>query len=321
MGTSKSRGAVHVALTADDIIRQPGLHSAIRQQCRIMQQTYDGNPRLASVFGSQHRWLMGQVALALYFRSCSSGKGGSINSAQVLDVVSRYGVASRNTADAFLKEMLKYGFARYVPAAADKRTRPIEPTEISLDAIHGWIGMHLATLDRLDHGRRLETYLGTPGALAALHPGIAEGLLSSARVRKPERTFSLFTWLNNGGVIMDWLIAGIEEIGAEAERVPTAIASIAVMAQRLNLSRTHLSRKLRDAEALGSIGWQGKRGESVMWVSSGFRQEYATAQAVKLAIIDAAFAECFQQTPDETVPVMSRMALTATVPPSEARGL
>jgi hypothetical protein len=30
-----------------------------------------------------------------------------------------------------------------------------------------------------------------------------------------------------------------------------------------------------------------------MWVSSGFRREYAMAQAVKLAIIDAAFATCF----------------------------
>ena len=143
-------------------------------------------------------------------------------------------------------------------------------------------------------------------ATAALHPGIAEGLLSSARVRKPERTFSLFTWLHNGGVIMDWLIAGIEETDAEADRVPTAVASVAVMAQRLNLSRTHLSRKLRDAEALGSIGWQGKRGESVMWVSSGFRQEYAMARAVKLAIIDAAFAACFQQALAEVAPMTSR---------------
>ncbi|MBI2736984.1 MAG: hypothetical protein HYX38_10620 [Rhodospirillales bacterium] len=302
MGTSKSSEAVHIALTADDIAGHPGLHSTIRLQCRVMQQTYDGNPRLSSVFGSQHRWLMGQVAFALYFRSCSSGKGGSISAAQVLDAVSRHGVASRNTADAFLKEMLKYGFARYVPGAADRRTRPIEPAAVSLEAMHGWIAMHLATLDRLDHGRRLDTYLGTPGAMAALHPGIAEGLLSSARVRKPERTFSLFTWLNNGGVIMDWLIAGIEETNAEAERVPTSIGSIAVMAQRLNLSRTHLSRKLRDAEALGSIGWQGKRGESVMWVSSGFRREYAMAQAVKLAIIDSAFAACFQPTPVDVLP-------------------
>jgi hypothetical protein len=315
MGMSKSPEAVHIALSADDIAGHPGLHSAIRQQCRLMQQTYDGNPRLASVFGTQHRWLMGQVTLALHFRSCSSGKGGGINSAQVLDAVSRHGVASRNTADAFLKEMLKYGFARYVPGATDKRTRPLEPTETSLEAIHGWIAIHLVTLDRLDHGQRLETYLGTPGALAALHPGIAEGLLSSARVRKPERTFSLFTWLHNGGVIMDWLIAGIEDADADAdaERIPTAIASVVVMAQRLNLSRTHLSRKLRDAEALGSIGWQGKRGESVMWVSAGFRREYEVAQAVKLAIIDAAFDACFRQAPADELPVIPRRPLGETV--------
>lgn len=302
MGTSKSSEAVHIALTADDIAGHPGLHSAIRLQCRVMQQTYDSNPRLSSVFGSQHRWLMGQVAFALYFRSCTLGRGGGISTAQVLDAVSRHGVASRNTADAFLKEMLKYGFARYVPGAADKRMRPFEPAPISLEALHGWIAMHLATLDRLDHGGRLDTYLATPSAMALLHPGIAEGLLSSARVRKPERTFSLFTWLNNGGVIMDWLIAGIEETDAEAERVPTSIASIAVMAQRLNLSRTHLSRKLRDAEALGSIGWLGKRGESVMWVSADFRREYAMAQAVKLAIIDSAFAACFRPAPVAVLP-------------------
>ena len=307
-----------MALTADDIAGHPDVHSAIRQQSQLLLQTYDGNPRLASVFGTQHRWLMAQVALALHFRGCASGRGRGISSAQVLDAVSRHGVASRNTADAFLKEMLKYGFGRLVPGAPDKRTRPIEPTEASLEAIHGWIGIHLATLDRLDHGRRLATYLGTPGALVALHPGIADGLLSSARVRKPERTFSLFTWLNNGGLIMDWLIAGIEETDAEAERVPTGVVSIAALAQRLNLSRTHLTRKLKDAEALGSIGWQGKRGESVMWVSSGFRQEYVTAQAVKLAIIDAAFDACFRQTLAEVVPAMPRLPLPTAVTPSAA---
>ena len=70
-------------------------------------------------------------------------------------------MASRNTADAFIKEMLKYGYARLLPQAEDKRTRPIEPTEASLDALHGWVGIHLATLDGLDRGQRLETFLGT----------------------------------------------------------------------------------------------------------------------------------------------------------------
>ena len=107
-------------------------------------------------------------------------------------------------------------------------------------------------------------------------------------MRAPEQTFSLFTWLNNGGLVMDWLMAGIEET-AEAERIATGVVSTVTLAQRLKLSRTHLSRKLRAAEELGSIGWLGQRGHSVMWVSPAFYREYAMAQAVKLAIIDAAF--------------------------------
>ena len=119
-----------------------------------------------------------------------------------------------------------------------------------------------------------------------MQPRIADGLLSSAKVRAPDRTFSLFTWLSNGGLVMDWLIAGIED--PCGERIATGVASIVMLAQRLKLSRTHLSRKLSAAEALGSIGWLGQRGHSVMWMSPVFYREYAMAQAVKLAIIDAA---------------------------------
>jgi DNA-binding transcriptional regulator GbsR (MarR family) len=71
--------------------------------------------------------------------------------------------------------------------------------------------------------------------------------------------------------------------------VPVGRIQVAEMANQLNLSRTHLSRKLKEAEDLGSIGWNGRRGHSVMWVSRGFREEYARAQAVKLSIIDQAF--------------------------------
>ena len=284
-----------MALTAEDIVGHPDLHGAIRQQSQLLLQAFEGDPRLSSVFGTQHRWLMAQAALALHFRDGSPGGRRGISTARILDFIGRHDVASRNTADAFLKEMVKYGHARQVPEAADRRTRPLEPTEASLDAIQGWLGIHLATLDRLARGGRLETFLGTPGSLAALQPMIADGLLCSSRVRKPERTFSLFTWLNNGGLVMDWLIAGIEEADGDAERIPTCVVSVAVLAQRLKLSRTHLSRKLRDAETFGSIGWQGKRGQSVMWVSADFRREYATAQAVKLAIIDAAFDACFSR--------------------------
>lgn len=252
-----------------------------------MVQAFEANPRLASVFATQQRWLMAHVALALYFRS--QDKGFKIT--EFVEMVALYKVASRNTADTFIKEMLHYDFARIVPGRSDRRIRPIEPTEASLQEIHGWLAVHLATLDGLDGGRRTETYLAAPDLLFRTQPLVADALLSSPKVREPEKTFSLFTWLNNGGIVMDRIIAGIDDADTGSERIATAITSVKEMAAWLRLSRSHLVRKLRDAEALGSIGWQGKRGQSVMWVSQGFRREYTMAQAVKLAIIDQAYAQ------------------------------
>ena len=75
----------------------------------------------------------------------------------------------------------------------------------------------------------------------------------------------------------------------DGERIPTDVTSISELSRSLNLSRTHLGRKFAEAEAIGSLGWSGARGKSPLWVSAGFRREYHSAQAVKLAIIDAAF--------------------------------
>ena len=142
-------------------------------------------------------------------------------------------------------------------------------------------------------------FVAAPAGLTQFQPLIADGLLSSHGVRQPETTFSLFTWLDNGGWVMDRLMATMEDGSSDAERIVTIDVSISAMAQWLGLSRTHLSRKLAEAEAIGSIGWMGKRGDSVMWVSAGFRREYAVAQAAKLAVIDAAFETCFAENVSE----------------------
>ena len=90
----------------------------------------------------------------------------------------------------------------------------------------------------------------------------------------------------------DWLMSGINPDHADLDRIPTSVVSIGDFASWLHLSRTHLARKLRDAEELGSIGWLGKRGHSVMWVSKAFHQEYMMVQAAKLAVVAAAFEAC-----------------------------
>lgn len=284
-----------MALTKEEIAFHPTLHDGIRAQSRTLLEAFEANPRVSSVFATQQRWLMAHAALALYFRRDVGDERSGFSAARFLDVVRDHKVASRNTADAFLKEMLKYDVARYGPPCTDRRIRQILPSPASLAALNGWTVTHLWTLDHLDGGRRVETFLAGTDMLSQLQPRIADRLLTADAIREPSRTFSLFTWLNNGGVVMDRLVAGIEPSGNEtAERVPTGVLSVTQMAGWLNLSRTHLARKLREAEMLGSIGWEGKRGQSVMWVSQAFRAEYAMAQAVKLSIIDAAFEACLE---------------------------
>ena len=138
-----------------------------------------------------------------------------------------------------------------------------------------------------------------------MQPLIADGLLASKTVREPKRTFSLFTWINDGGVVMDRLIAGCQDDTEGLTRVPTDVTSVSALSQHLNLSRTQLSRKFIDAEAMGSLGWTSGRGKSPLWISAAFQREYHVAQAVKLAIIDAAFAACSVSAQDARLPAIS----------------
>ncbi|WP_054311354.1 hypothetical protein [Mesorhizobium sp. 1M-11] len=274
-----------MAFSANEIARHPALHRSIRSQAKALLAARESSPRLASVFATQQRWLMAHAGLAIYFRQ------GALTTARFLQLVEQHSVASRNTADAFMKEMLKYNYVEPLPDNTDRRSIPLRPTVQTLQILAAWAMIHLTTLDELDGGGRRATFASRSDALARLEPLIADGLLTSGPVRAPEKTFSLFTWLNNGGVVMEWLISGVDPGLADRDHIPTGVVSIGEFANWLKLSRTHLARKLREAEDLGSIGWLGQRGHSVMWMSRDFYREYMDAQAVKLAIIDQAFEQ------------------------------
>jgi hypothetical protein len=280
-----------MAMTADQILAHPALAQCVRNQAQTLLSMQQGAPRIASVFATQQRWLMAHTALALYFRNESHAAGSGLVAERFLEMVRRHDLASRNTAAAFLKEMLKYDMVRVVDGAG-QRQRPVAPAPAALMALFGWHALHLATLDGLDGGTRARRFNARPELLRMIQPLIADGLIGSRAVREPERTFSLFTWINEGGIVMDRLIAGCEVASDSVASSLTDVTSVSGLAQRLKLSRTQLGRKLAEAEAMGSLGWSGTRGKSRLWVSAEFRREYHAAQAAKLAIIDEAFAAC-----------------------------
>jgi hypothetical protein len=284
-----------MTMTADDIVAHPALPVWVRNQAEVLVLTHQASPRVASPFGTQQRWLMAQAALGAYFRNEARQPGSGVLAQHFIELAVARNIASRNTASSFINEMRKYGFVRYIAASASKRYRPLEPSPIILAMLLQWLSAHLATLDGLDGGSRSAALRERPAMLGAIQPLIADGLQESRVVRRPRESFSLFTWIHDGGIVMDRLIAGFRPDFSGLKRIPTDIMSVSALARLLSLSRSQLSRKFATAEAMGSLGWSGASGKSALWVSAEFWREYRAVQAVKLAIIDAAVAAASAQ--------------------------
>ncbi len=273
-------------LTADSIAAHPQVLELLRQQADSFLIVERSSPRVAGVFGTQQRYLLAQLAAAMMFRN----KDGTLHLSRFLEAVVACRIASRNTAHDFVREMEKYGIIRPVAAREDKRSRPLKLAEETVGLLGVWVAIHLKTLDAFDNGNRSQTFAATPGMLAGLHPGIVDRIMTSQRSTRPDGTFSLFTWMNDGGLVMDRMIATITDFSPQDDRIVTGIASLDEIAKALRVTKTHLSRKMAEAEREGSLGWTGKRGASSLWLSPGFIGEYVAYQADKLGHVDEAYA-------------------------------
>ncbi|MCR6500155.1 hypothetical protein MUO32_13990 [Shinella sp. CPCC 101442] len=274
------------------LMQAPAFPHVVQLLARGFDTLYKHAPRVSSLFASQQRWLLCHAGLALHFRASLEGTPGLTRRALGLLAV-ELRLASRNTAYAFFDEALKYGVVRPAMAGGGERTGEVELSPEPVSMLIHWYDLHFKALDLIDGAGRSGRFLAQPErALAVLAPRFAPALLSSTQVRMPGPFYTIFTWADAGGNLMDRLIAGIEDHASPRDGCfPTDVMSISQLAEAFALSRSHTSRKLAAAEALGGIGWSGRRGYSSMWISTDFYREYARAQAQKLFLLDNAFTE------------------------------
>ncbi len=277
-----------MGLTFNQMMAHKNRRAIVTKLAEVLASLYQAGPRMVSVFSSQQRWLMAQAGIALYFREIT-GKGPPTYGATFLDKIQSDQIAARNTGHAFIQEMLNYGVIEYRSPQDDAKTRLLTLPETTIGVISSWVELHLAMLDQFGDGKRLDLFQSVPSAVAILQPVIADKLIESDAIRTPRGAFAHFTWLNEGGFIMDSLLSGIHHAQEGTERILTNITSLTALASHSSLSRTHLSRKFRYAEEQGFLGWSGRRGHSPIWVSSHFSKEYDIYQINKLALIEQAF--------------------------------
>ncbi|MBB3458067.1 hypothetical protein FHT86_006392 [Rhizobium sp. BK313] len=246
-------------------------------------------PRPSALFASQQRWLLSQAALTRHFRAARIG-GPGVSRRVVGHLAVQHNIASRNTAYAFFDEILKYGLV--LPAPEESRVGDVVPAPEAMSVLCLWYEVHLAALDCIDGGDRGSRFRSAPERLLPLlAPAIGDRLLASPEIRMPGPLYRIFAWTDAGGHLMDRLVAGIDRHASQLGGYLTDVRSISHLADFLALSRAHTSRKLTEAESIGGLGWNGRRGRSRIWISDGFYREYAMAQARKLIIFHEAFAE------------------------------
>lgn len=276
-----------MSYTAETLSTDERFFGAVLLCANEMLTIYRDSPRIASIFAAQQRWLMAHAGFALHYGLPGESKAG-LYSGRFVDFVVSNKIASRNTAAAFMQEMLVYRFLRQSSGQADRRTRLLEPTETAEQHFMKWLAAHLFILDNLDGGKRVEKVTADPSLIAKIQPLIAQAIINTQTVRDPGSTYNLFNYANSGGLVMDYLMSRIPAFDPAQERVVLGPVSLSEIRTQFMISNTHLKRLLSQAAEMGSVGWAEPPRKGDLWLSHGFILEYWNYQAAKFAIVDAA---------------------------------
>lgn len=270
----------------------PALFAVLQEGARHMIELYDHFPRIARLVAAQQKWLLTQAAYALHVQRNPADPLSGITASRLLDIIVEFGAASRNTATAFLAELLAYKLIRDVPGSPSKRSRPLEPTEISHEAMMLWFRGQMRSLDLLDGGTRVARLEANPEIFRRAQPIAAKRLIADRTWREPPLSVSCFVWTEYGGLILDDFVARIVNVVPEDGYHWVEDLRFAELSSHYSLSRTHIRRLFARAEALGSLGWQDKSSNrNRIWAAASFIDDYKRWQSVKFCALDRAFGE------------------------------
>ncbi|CAN7321733.1 MULTISPECIES: hypothetical protein [Ensifer] len=278
-----------LAFTADGLLRNPLLRETLQISARDLMAVYDIFPRVARLVASHQKWTLTQAAYALHLERDPSHPDSGVTAARLLKFMRETGGASRNTAAAFLSELLAYKLLRDVRGErTNKKVRPLEPTEVSESAMMRWFMSQMGTLDRLDGGRRLEHVEADTSVLGRTQPIAARMLLSDKNWSEPPEGVAIFVWTECGGLLLDDLMARPKSLTPVDGKVWLEL-NLAELANHYTISNTHVRRLFTKAQDTGFIGRSNDGSRGRFWMSAGLVDEYCRWQAIKLAALANAY--------------------------------
>lgn len=111
-------------LTVGDLVRNPNFPQILQAGARTLIALNDLFPRVARLVASHQKWMLTQAAYSLHLERDVNNPESGITAARLLKFMRDTGGASRNTAAAFLAELVAYKMLQRHPADVPRERVP-----------------------------------------------------------------------------------------------------------------------------------------------------------------------------------------------------
>lgn len=314
MTTTSGMQLATPALSAGAIVADPSFIYVQIELAKFLIGVHTVSPRLARLKASHRKALLTHAGFALHHSRRPEDPLSGLTTTRFSELAVEYGAASRNTAAAFLAELIAYRFLRYVPGIPDRRVRILEVTEVADEAMRSWFVGHLRCLDQLDGGNRVAVVTARPELYRVAQARASAMLCTHPAWAHPPAAVMHFEASELGGLVLSEIISRIESPERIDGRLIVSSLGLSEIADRYGISVTNVKLMFNKAQDDGLLGWERPRRKGYFWMSERLIDDCFRWQAEKFAVVDAALRWAVESTQGGRDGMMSGDELAAILP-------
>jgi DNA-binding MarR family transcriptional regulator len=240
----------------------PKFSEAVAATARASIELHQGGRLMNWIMSDRARALM--AYMAYYLEVSSDGRGSGLTPTRIKRACADAGLCSPGRAGAMLGLMRASGYIALVTDPADGRIRRLVATDKLKENLRRRLSRQLdAAAPLFPDAADVSTLLGREDFERALIRWLGDQFSAGFRILAHAPDMALFGEHNSGVVILFNLMLSGKPDDAFPPRGPVA-TSIAGLARRFGVSRTHVLRLLRAAESAGHIERTGEHYDGVI---------------------------------------------------------
>lgn len=241
----------------------PRFAEAVRVSIGNVLVFYGRNRPLGWFFNDRTLTMVGHATMAMDADASPSDPGSGLTPGRFKGFCAETGLCSEGRAAAVLAIMRLGGYLEAEPHPADRRITLLRPTAKMLEMIRNRLRIASPAVAMLcPEVAPLIARLGSRGAERAMYREFGRRFLGGYRVLHHAPQIKLFAERDKGMLVLCELMRLADPAGPLPPSEPLPL-SLAALARRFHVSRTHVLRLVRDAEAAGLLARTGAKGE---WV-------------------------------------------------------